>query len=528
MSEVDPSRMRAPQGARLLELRNIRKAFSSVEVLRGVDFDLGHGEIHALIGHNGAGKSTLIKVIAGFFPDYSGSVTMCGKPIELHSPHQAADNNIAVIYQDFALVPEFTVAENIALGREPRNLCGFLLPHRQLRERTEAEIGEFQLDIPLDAKVRCLGVAGKQMTEIAKALARRARVLIMDEPTARLAPGERARLFDIMKRLAASGVGIIYISHFLDEVKDVADRVTVLRDGAVVASRSAGDIAIDEMARLLTGDDDVTAGGARPVAAAVRTAGTRRPVLQLEHFSVHGRPPVDLTLNGGEILGVAGLVGSGRTSLARAILGDIAATGTLRIDGAVISAMAPERAAGLGVAMVPEDRKLTGLALQASIHANMELTALGTYLSRWGIVRGKLGETTVHQAIERFRILPSDPRRLVGQLSGGNAQKVLLARAALAKPKLLLLDHPTAGVAIGAKTERLRQIRMLAGDGAAILLISDDLDELLALSDRIVIMAEGAVSAPVDAGCLDRSTLLAAISRNVCDRSPKSAVVVRP
>lgn len=502
----------------LLELRNIRKSFSSVEVLKGVDFDLRRGEIHALIGHNGAGKSTLIKVVSGLYPDYSGSISVNGKPAELRTPHAAADNQIAVIYQDFALVPEFTVAENIALGREPVRCGGFLLPHGDLRRRSECEIAEFELDLPLDTPVRRLGVAGKQMTEIAKALARRARVLIMDEPTARLAPHERTRLFEIMRQLAASGVGIIYISHFLDEIKEVTDRVTVLRDGAVVASAATESMDIEDMARLLTGDEKATASTVRPIPDDCQDRLAGKAALELIDFSVHGRPPIDLTLAHGEIVGVAGLVGSGRTSLARAILGDIAASGTLRIDGEVAGKMTPGRAARLGIAMVPEDRKLTGLALQASIAANMELTALGTYLGYWGLVRRDLACRVIEDAIERFRILPKDPARPVGQLSGGNAQKVLMARAALAKPKVLLLDQPTAGVDIGAKSETHRQIRALAAMGAAVLLISDDLDELLGLADRIAVMTEGAMGPAVDAASFNRSTLLAAISRNIENR----------
>lgn len=499
----------------LLELRNIRKSFSSVEVLKGVDFDLRRGEIHALIGHNGAGKSTLIKVISGLYPDYSGTVSVNGKTVELRTPHVAADNQIAVIYQDFALVPEFTVAENIALGREPTRLSGFLLPHGEMRHRSECEIAEFELDLPLDTPVRRLGVAGKQMTEIAKALARRARVLIMDEPTARLAPNERARLFDIMRQLAASGVGIVYISHFLDEIREVTDRVTVLRDGGVVASAETRSVDIEEMARLLTGDEKATGSVVRSAVGGNRGRMTDTAALELSNFSVYGRPPIDLAVAHGEIVGIAGLVGSGRTSLARAILGDIPASGTLRIDGKAGGQITPGRAARLGIAMVPEDRKLTGLALQASIAANMELTALGTYLGYWGLVRRDLARQVIEDAIDRFRILPRDPNRPVGHLSGGNAQKVLMARAALAKPKVLLLDQPTAGVDIGAKTETHRQIRELAATGAAVLLISDDLDELLGLADRIAVMTEGVMGPAVDAEQFNRSTLLAAISRNV-------------
>jgi ABC-type sugar transport system ATPase subunit len=498
--------------ALLLELRGIRKSFGPIEVLRGIDFTLRSGETHAVVGHNGAGKSTLMKIIAGVLSEYGGDVSVNGARVVLHSPKSASDNNIAIIHQDFALVPDLSVAANIGLGREPRRLGGLVISHGKLRDQSESELLEFGIDLPLDKPVRHLGVAGKQMTEIAKALAKRARILIMDEPTARLAPDERTRLFAIMKRLASTGVGIIYVSHFLDEVKQVADRVTVLRDGALVVSRPAGDLSVDEMAALLVGDHGKNSGS---LSQSARREPSGPTALELSRFRVRNRAPINLTIRTGEILGIAGLVGSGRTSLARAILGDLPSTGTISIEGHILRGVSPRKAAQKGIVMVPEDRKATGLALVASVRANMELTALGTSLSKFGIVRRDARSRAIQEGMARFQVRPAEPGRLVSKLSGGNAQKVLLARAASANPKIMLLDQPTAGVDVGAKAETNRQIKALATEGTTVLLISDDLDELLDLSDRISIMIGGTLSAPRPATDFDRTTLLAGISRSV-------------
>jgi ABC-type sugar transport system ATPase subunit len=497
----------------LLEMRGVRKSFASGEVLHGVDFTLKAGEIHAIVGHNGAGKSTLIKIIAGLYPDAEGDIAIRGAPVHLRSPREAAANAIAIIYQDFALVPDLSVAANIALGREPRTVRGLLISHGKMRAQSAREAAEFGLNLPLDTPVRDLGVAGKQMTEIARALAKHPRILIMDEPTARLAPHERERLFDIMRRLAASGVGIIYISHFLEEVEQIADRITVLRDGNVVASYSVGERTIDELTLLLTGPPSEQARAEESAKAAWRSA-SPTPALELVDFSVRGRRPVNLAIRRGEVLGLAGLVGSGRTSLARGMIGDILAGGEVWLNGKRLKRRSPRAAAALGLVMVPEDRKANGLVLTSSIRTNAEITALGTHLSRFGIVKRRRRDEIVSQAIERFRILPPNPSRIVGELSGGNAQKVLLARAAIARPSFLVLDQPTAGVDVGAKAETTRQIKRMVAEGMSVLLISDDLDELLESSDRIGVMTSGTLTSVTPARALNRHTLLAAISRS--------------
>jgi ABC-type sugar transport system ATPase subunit len=493
----------------LLEMKDITKRFAGGVVLHGVDFELAAGEIHALIGHNGAGKSTLMKVLSGLYPDHGGDIIVDGKPAALATPADAQAKGVATIYQDFALVPEFTVAENIALGREPRLAYG-LVDHAALRERSAREAADVGIDLPMDTPVQKLGVATQQLTEVVRALSKNARILIMDEPTARLAPKERSQLFDIMRRMARSGMGIIYISHFLDEVIDVADRITVLRDGRVAEHGPADRFTVDSLARLLVGD----AGNETRETARTAQPADRRVRLKFRDFGVSGRRAFSLDIDAGEIFGLAGLIGSGRSRLARAIIGDVVSSGSITLDDELLVRLDPVNAARLGIVLVPEDRKVNGLVQTGSIQANIELSALAPLLSRFGIVRRKLRNSTVADAVRRFRVMPAEPDRNVATLSGGNAQKVLLARAAVARPRLLVLDQPTAGVDIGAKAELHRQIRELAATGTVVILISDDLDELLTLSDRIGIVQQGSVVDAVSSSGLDRARLLSAISRS--------------
>jgi ABC-type sugar transport system ATPase subunit len=503
----------------LLEMTDIRKSFAGSTVLHGVSFSLDKGEIHALVGHNGAGKSTLMKVLGGLYPDHGGTIAIAGETIALVTPRDAHAHGVATIYQDFALVPDFTVAENIALGREPEGAAAGLISHRALRERSSREAAALGIDLPMDMPVRKLGVAAQQLTEIVRALSQNASILIMDEPTARLAPAERAHLFSLMRRMTASGMGIIYISHFLDEVIEIADRVTVLRDGRVAESGPSSSFTVDSLAALLVGE---THGTVAPTATSAPTQpGAVR--LALENFSVSGRRPFSLEVRTGEIVGLAGLIGSGRSRIARALIGDVEASGILKVDGQAMGSLDPVSAGRRGLVLVPEDRNTNGLVLTGSIRANIELTALAPLMSRFGIVRRGLRREAVEQAIKRFRIRPAEPERSVATLSGGNAQKALLARAATARPRVLVLDQPTAGVDVGAKAELHQQVRSLAESGAAVLLISDDLDEILALCDRIAIVQAGTVTEISDKHGLDRARLLAAMSRST-DAAPRPAM----
>jgi ABC-type sugar transport system ATPase subunit len=494
----------------LLAMRGVRKRFAAGEVLHGVDFTLARGQIHALVGQNGAGKSTLMKVLGGVYPDYTGSVVIDGREVELSSPHAALDAGVAVIYQEFSLVPGLTVAENIALGREPRGRARGLIARRRLRERSAAEAEAQGISLPMDQPVGALGVADQQLTEIVKALSRDARILVMDEPTARLSPGERDRLFDAMRRLRERGVGIVYISHFLEEVFAVADVVTVLRDGNLVSSHPTSELDLGRLASLMVGREVARLSRVEDEAREVEA-----PALELVGVSVIGRPPISLAVLPGEVIGIAGLVGSGRTRLARAIVGAAPRTGTIRVHGREIDPRSPRDAARSGLVMLPEDRRRDGLVLPSSILRNVSLTALGLSLTRLGMVRRGARSRLVREQIARLRITPSNPERTVATLSGGNQQKVLMARAFGAGARVLILDQPTAGVDVGAKAELYEHIRAVTREGLAVTLISDDLDELLLLSSRILIMHDGRAVAVLPAGSIDRETLLAVTTTGV-------------
>lgn len=497
----------------LLEMRNIRKSFSGVQVLRGVDFSLKPGEIHALVGHNGAGKSTLMKVLGGNFADYEGDIRLAGEDGRLSTPRDALARGVAIIYQDFSLVPELTVAENIALGREPRGSLPGTIAHRRMKERSRREAESLGIRLPMDMPIRKLGVGAQQLTEIVRACSQDVRILVMDEPTARLAPAERELLFATMRRMAKERqVGIVYISHFLEEVCRLSDRITTMRDGLVVETGPGSDYTVDSLASLLVGHDlpDPAAAPASQHAGPV----SGEEILSASGLVVHGRAPLDLSIRKGEIVGLAGLVGSGRTRLARALIGDVTSKGVISIGGRKMGRLTPERATRAGLALVPEDRKTSGLALGASVEANIVVSALGKLLSVAGIVRPGSRSRLAGEMIRRFVIRPPDRKKIVGKLSGGNAQKVLLARAVGSRPVAMILDQPTAGVDIGAKAELHNQIRMAATEGAGILVISDDLDELLELSDRILVMNAGSVTGNYPRNELTRASLLAEISRS--------------
>ncbi|MDQ0469878.1 sugar ABC transporter ATP-binding protein [Labrys wisconsinensis] len=499
----------------LLEMRDIRKGFAGVPVLRGVDFSLQAGEIHALVGHNGAGKSTLMKVLGGNYPDYEGEIRLAGEAIRLAAPREALARGIAIIYQDFSLVPDMTVAENIALGREPRGHFSGTVAHARLRERSRQEAERLGIALPMDVPVRRLGVGAQQLTEIVRACSQDVRILVMDEPTARLAPAERELLFATMRRMARERqVGIVYISHFLDEVCRLADRITIMRDGSVVETGAGSAYTVDSLAQLLVGHEIAAPASS---AAPGEAAATDGMALEVRGLGVAGRPPADLAIRRGEIVGLAGLVGSGRTRFARALIGDVAGTGSVMVDGRALGRRTPERATRHGLVLVPEDRKAAGLALTASVEANVVASSLAKLLSTAGFVRPGSRPRLALDMIRRFAIRPPDRRKIVGKLSGGNAQKVLVARAVASRPKVMILDQPTAGVDIGAKAELHNQIRLAAREGAGILVISDDLDELLELSHRVVVMTAGALGGSYRPNELNRASLLAAISRVASD-----------
>ncbi|WP_319529641.1 sugar ABC transporter ATP-binding protein [uncultured Cohaesibacter sp.] len=493
----------------LLDMKDIRKSFGPIEILHGVNFNVQHGEIHALVGHNGAGKSTLMKVLGGNFADYSGGIEIEGKPLSVHSPGEAIDQGIAMIYQDFSLVPEMTVAQNIALGREPEGALPGTVDHAEIDRRSAREAKELAIDLPMNMPIKKLGVASQQLTEIVRACSRNVRVLVMDEPTARLAPNERKHLFNVMRNMAKDrGVGIVYISHFLDEVIEVSDRVTVLRDGNVIESRPSSDYTVEALSALLVdkkeGDGELRSVTRHQVGETI--------VLEVKDLAFPGQAPTSLSIRAGEVLGLAGLIGSGRTRLARALIGDLESRGQVIVGGLDITRRSPQKSADCGLVMVPEDRKISGLAPNASIEANIAVTALKSLTTFANFVSLGGRRAMANKFIREFGIRPPDPLKRVNKLSGGNAQKVLVARALAPNPKVLILDQPTAGVDVGAKGELHELLRLAASQGTAILLISDELEEIIGLSDRISVISEGMLQPSKPSSEFTPASLLAAMS----------------
>jgi len=487
-------------------MRGIRKSFVGNEVLHGVDLDVHAGQVHALVGHNGAGKSTLIKVLGGLYSDYTGDVSIDGSPVRFHEPQASLAAGVAVIHQEFSLVPEFDAAQNLTLGHEPRRSVG-LVDHGAVQRHGADLLQRFGIAIPRGVPSRLLSVAHQQLTEISKALSRNARILVMDEPTSRLARSERDALFGIIRDLTRRGVAVIYISHFLDEVLAIADAVTVLRDGDRVVSAPASTLTLEELAKHIVGPTVL----ANPPRGTTRTE-PGEVILELDGFGQLGRPTNDLQVRSGQVLGLAGLVGSGRSSVLESICGARPSHGLLRLQGNPVKVASPAVAAALGVVLVPEDRKAKGLVMQRPVGENIVLTALSRRFSRAGLIRGRSRKAAIAEALQRFGVRARSSEDPVASLSGGNQQKTLLARAATACPSVLLLDQPTAGVDIGAKREIYLEIRELAAQGVACVVASDELEELLILCDQVAVVRSGNVGPPQDVTTTDEATLLAEIS----------------
>jgi ribose transport system ATP-binding protein len=466
----------------LLHMRGVRKSFSGVEVLRGVDFDLRAGETHALLGGNGAGKSTLMKILEGVYTMDEGTI------------ERDPEHGVAMIFQEFSLVPTLTVAQNIFLRAEPRNRAG-LIDDRLMVERARELLGQMGVEIDPRKRVSQLGTAGWQLVEIAKALSKDARILIMDEPTASLASSEVERLFAIIERLKQRGIGIVFITHRLEEVIAVADRVTVLRDGSGVGTQPTSELDMDSLIELIVGHAVERFLGERPPAPPRDGI----PLLSLSGVSAGGRlHAVDLDVHPGEVVGIAGLMGSGRSELARAVFGiDRITSGSIRVHGEDVRIRRPKDAIARGIVLVPEDRRRQGLVLQHSVRDNLTVTLLRRF-SRGGFLEdGKL-DAAARREIERLDIQLRSMHAPVRRLSGGNQQKVVLSKWLGTDPDVLILDEPTVGVDIATRTEIVQLIRSLADSGKGILVISSELAELLALADRIVVLRAGRVDRMLD------------------------------
>jgi rhamnose transport system ATP-binding protein len=493
----------------VVQLRDVGKSFGPVTVLSHVDLDLVPGEVLGLVGENGAGKTTIVNILSGIHRPSSGSVVVDGEPVTFGSPTASARAGIAVIHQEPALFPELSVAENVFMGRQPGRAG--TVDWRAMRRRSIELLAELDVHLDVDLPVAALTAAHRQLVEIAKALSMNARVLILDEPTASLSGREVDDLLGIMRVLRDRGVALVLITHRLDEIFAVCDRLTVLRDGAMVAQGLVGDFDRQALISKMVGRRldalypkvEATVGDVVLAVTGLSSPG---------HFE-----DVSFEVRAGEIVGLAGLVGAGRTEVARCIFGlDAYASGSVTIDGEPLAAGDPSRAVDRGIGLVPEDRRHQGLVLELPIDRNIGLTLL-RQLTSWGLISGGRERRTAEDYARRLQIRATGVQQLVGTLSGGNQQKVVLGKWLARNPRLLILDEPTRGIDVGTKAEVYRLISTLAAEGLAILLISSELPEVLGMSDRVLVMAEGRLRGEFDRATATPEAVMAAATTEGVD-----------
>jgi galactofuranose transport system ATP-binding protein len=470
----------------LLALSGIGKRFGPVQVLQGVDLSLRAGEVHALMGQNGAGKSTLIKVLTGVHAADEGDMRLAGEPIRAGSTAQAQALGIATVYQEVNLCPNLSVAENIFAGRYPRR--AWRIDWARVNREAQEVLERLHLRIDVTRLLSSFPVAVQQMVAIARALAMRSRVLILDEPTSSLDGDEVAQLFTVLRKLRGEGLAILFVTHFLDEVYAIADRISVLRNGRLVGEYTPAELPAPALVAAMIGRE-LSAEAARHHAAPVDRA--REPLLRARGIARRGAlEPVDLDVGAGEVMGLAGLLGSGRTELARLLFGmDKPDGGELRVDGVPVKFDQPAQAIALGLAMCPEERKAEGIVAELSVRENIAL-ALQARMGLWKHLSLRRQQEIAQGYIRALGIKTADAETPIAQLSGGNQQKALLARWLATQPRLLILDEPTRGIDVGAKQEIMEEILRLAGEGLAVLFISSELDEVSRMSDRIAVMRE--------------------------------------
>jgi rhamnose transport system ATP-binding protein len=472
----------------ILQMTNISKNFAGVHALRGVSFDLKPGEVHALLGENGAGKSTLVKIITGVHQPDGGEICIDGSPVHFGDAHESRQAGIAAIYQELSLFPDLNVAENIFVGRQPTTRLG-RIDWRKLYTEAGMLLTSLNVKLDLKQKARNLSIAQQQMVEIARAFSINARILLMDEPTSSLTLNEVAELFTLVRRLRDEGKSIIFISHRLEELFELADRVTVLRDGAYVGTRNVSEVTRDDLIRMMVGrtisnlypKQEVKAGE-----VALKVQGLTLPGVFKD---------ISFEVRKGEIVGMAGLVGAGRTDVACSIFGVTpAAGGTIEIEGRPVQINSPQQAIDLRLAYVPEDRQKQGLIPEMNIVSNISLPILGQYASG-GWLQDKAERTATFNAARQMELRANNIWQKARELSGGNQQKIVLAKWLSTQPHILILDEPTRGIDVGTKAAVHALMSKLASEGMAILMISSELPEILGMSDRVIVMHEGRITA---------------------------------
>lgn len=500
----------------LLKMEHISKSFPGVQALDDVDFELYPGEIVGLLGENGAGKSTLIKILSGIYQKDGGTIWLNGQMVNPHTPYHAQSLGISTIHQELSLVPYLTVAENIFLNRLPRRALG-LVDFRRMNQQAEAILHDLGTDIAANKSVGQLNVAGQQMVEIARAVSHRASLILMDEPTSALSSKEVDALFALMRRLKEKGVAVVFVSHRLDEVRQIVDRVIIMRDSRRVGMLPIAEASEEKIIRMMVGREV----GLFPK----ETAEIGPPVLEVRHLSgQNGVKDVTLTVRRGEIVGLAGLVGAGRTEFVRLLCGvDRPTNGQVLIEGQPVRIGSPAEAVRLGIGWVPEDRKLHGLVLDMDVQENSTLAILKRIANWFGAIQQKQAQKITTDYVKALSIATPGLNQMVRHLSGGNQQKVVLAKWLSTEPKLLIMDEPTRGIDIGAKTEVHALMSRLAQQGMAILMISSEMPEIIGMSDRVIVMCQGRVTAEFERGKLNQEAIMTAATRFLTIENKKPA-----
>ena len=474
----------------LLEMKDIHKMFPGVYALKGIHFNLYPGEVHAVLGENGAGKSTLIKILGGIYSKDQGDIFINEKPVQIDSVSQARENGVSVIHQELVLVPHLTVAENIFLGLEPCDKTS-LVDFDLMLSETQKLLDSFGVTFKPDTEIADLTIAQQQMVEIIKAVSFNAKIIVMDEPTSSLADKEVNTLFETIRRLTANGIGIIYISHRMSELGEIADRVTVLRDGEYVGTRIVKETTIDELIAMMVG---------RPMTNYyTRTFNEcRETVLKVDNLCSASVTNVSFELKKGEILGFAGLIGAGRSETMRALFGiDKITGGTIELEGRPIQTKTTAQIIEAGISLVPEDRKDEGIFLTQSIKFNLTLKVLKEFI-KGVFVKSSKEQQITEEYLQKLLVKAPSEQTEIGSLSGGNQQKVVMSSWLATHPKVLILDEPTRGIDVGAKSEIYMIINELAKQGVSIIMVSSELPEVLNMSDRIAVMCEGTIKAVLD------------------------------